>query len=41
MLGVANRDLETEVRNLQLDKERLLKTVAEKQQYIIDRLVMC
>jgi hypothetical protein len=36
-LGVANRDLETEVRNLKLDKEQLLERLADKQQYIIDR----
>ena len=36
-LGVANRDLETEVRNLKLDKEQLLERLAHKQQYIIDR----
>ena|SRR5215472_1287786 len=36
-LGVANRDLETEVRNLKFDKEHLLERLADKQQYIIDR----
>jgi len=35
-LGVANRDLETEVRNLKLDKEHLQERLADKQQYIID-----
>ena len=41
-LGVANRDLETEVRNLKLDKEQLLERLAHKQQYIIDRFrAMC
>ena len=33
-LGSANRDLEAEIRNLQLDKERLLGKLAEKQQFI-------
>ena len=37
-LGVANRDLETENRNLKLDKERLLESLTDKQQYIIDHL---
>jgi regulator of replication initiation timing len=37
-LGVANRDLKTEVRNLKLDKERLLERLADKQQYIIDHI---
>jgi len=36
-LGVANRDLETEVRNLKFDKEHLLERLADKQQHIIDR----
>ena len=36
-LGVVNRDLETEVRNLKFDKEHLLERLADKQQYIIDR----
>jgi|SRR6516164_2716653 len=36
-LGVANRDLEIEVRNLKLHKEHLLERLADKQQYIIDR----
>ena len=36
-LGVTNRDLETEVRNLKFDKEQLLERLADKQQYIIDR----
>ena len=35
--GVANRDLETEVRNLKFDKEHLLERLADKQQYIVDR----
>jgi hypothetical protein len=37
-LGVAKADLETENRNLKLDKERFLESLAEKQQYIIDKL---
>ena len=36
-LGVANRDLETEVRNLKFDKGHLLERLADKQQHIIDR----
>jgi hypothetical protein len=37
-LGVANRDLKTEVRNPKLDKERLLERLADKHQYIIDHV---
>jgi len=37
-LGVTKWDLEAEVRNLKLDKERLLESLTEKQQYIIDKL---
>ena len=37
-LGSANRDLEAEIRNLKLDKERLLGKLAEKQQFITDHI---
>jgi hypothetical protein len=37
-LGVANRDLEGENRNLKFDKERLSEKLTEKQQFIIDRI---
>jgi septal ring factor EnvC (AmiA/AmiB activator) len=37
-LGVANRDLEAENRNLKFNKERLLEKLTEKQQFIIDRI---
>ena len=37
-LGVANRDLEAEIRNLKLDKERLVGKLAEKQQFITDHI---
>jgi hypothetical protein len=37
-LGVANRDLEAENRNLKFDKERLLEKLTEKQQFIIERI---
>jgi hypothetical protein len=37
-LGVANRDLEAESRNLKFDKERLLEKLTEKQQFIIERI---
>ena len=37
-LGVANRDLEAEIRNLKLDKERLLEKLTNQQQFIIDQI---
>ena len=37
-LGSANRDLEAEIRNLKLDKERLVGKLAEKQQFITDHI---
>src|SRR6516164_846832 len=37
-LGVANRDLEAEIRNLKLDKERLLEKLTNQQQFIIDHI---
>ena len=37
-LGSANRDLEAEIRNLKLDKERLVGTLAEKPQYLTDHI---
>jgi chromosome segregation ATPase len=37
-LGSANRDLEAKIRNLMLDKERLLGKLAEKQQFITDHI---
>jgi len=37
-LGVAKADLETDNRNLKLDKEHLLESLTEKQQYLIDKL---
>jgi hypothetical protein len=37
-LGVSNRDLEVENRNLKFDKEDLLERLTEKQQSIIDKL---
>jgi chromosome segregation ATPase len=37
-LGVANRDLEGENRNLKFDKERLSEKLTEKQQFIINRI---
>ena len=37
-LGSVTRDLEAEIRNLKLDKERLLGKLAEKQQFITDHI---
>jgi regulator of replication initiation timing len=37
-LGVANRDLETENRNLKFDNTQLLERLTKQQQSIIDRL---
>ena len=37
-LGVANRDLEAEIRDLKLDKERLLEKLTNQQQFIIDQI---
>ena len=37
-LGVANRDLEAEIRNLKLDKELLLEKLTNQQQFIIDQI---
>jgi len=37
-LGVANRDLEAEIRNLKLDKERLRERLTNQQQFIIDQI---
>src|SRR5215472_16387377 len=37
-LGVANRDLEAEIRNLKLDKERLRERLTNEQQFIIDQI---
>ena len=37
-LGVANRDLEAEIRNLKFDKERLLEKLTNQQQFIIDQI---
>ena len=37
-LGVVNRDLETEIRNLKLEKERVLEKLTNQQQFIIDQI---
>ena len=37
-LGVAGRDLETEIRNLKLDKGRLREKLTNQQQFIIDQI---